>query len=155
MLRATAFFVVWLALTDGLPGDMPVGVIAAAIATWVSLKLLPPTPARPSPLGLLALAGRFLCASLTAGVDVARRALDPRLPIKPGLITYRTGLPPGPARDAFRALMCLQPGSLPVESEEEDGFLIHCLDTDMPAAKVFAREEVLFAKALGIEARNG
>lgn len=55
MLRATAFFVVWLALTDGLPGDMPVGVIAAAIATWVSLKLLPPTPAWPSPLSLLSL----------------------------------------------------------------------------------------------------
>lgn len=154
-MRATLFAVVWLALTDGRRGDMPVGVIVATVATWVSLRLLPPMPTRRSVIALLALTGRFLWASLTSGIDVARRALDPHMPIKPGFIVHRTGLPPGPARDGFRALMCLQPGSLPVESEQEDGFLIHCLDTDMPVAEAFAREEALFAKALGVEAGNG
>lgn len=154
-LRATVLFVVWMVLTDGRPADMPVGLIAAGIATWVSLHLLPPTPARPSPVALLALSGRFLWASLISGIDVARRALDPRLPIKPGIIVHRTTLPPGAARDAFRALMCLQPGSLPVESWDEDGFLIHCLDTDMPVTQAFAMEEALFVRALGIEAGDG
>ena len=150
-----ALFVVWLALTDGRFSYMPVGLLAAGIGAWVSLRLLPPAPAWPSPWALLALKGRFLWASLTAGVDVARRALDPNLPIKPGFVLHRTTLPPGPARDAFRAMMCLQPGSLPVETEEADGFLIHCLDSDMPVAEMFAREEALFVKALGIEAANG
>jgi len=154
-MRAAMFAFVWLILTDGRLAHMPAGMAAVAAATWVSLRLLPPAPTRASLIALCGLLGRFLWGSLVAGIDVARRALSPNPPVKPGFIVHSSALPPGPARDAFRALMCLQPGSLPVESEVEDSLLIHCLDTDMPVAEAFAREEARFARALGIEVRHG
>jgi multicomponent Na+:H+ antiporter subunit E len=63
-----------------------------------------------------------------AGVDVARRALDPRLPLRPGFVTYAPRLPPGGARDAFCALASLMPGTLPADTNEDGTLLVHCLD---------------------------
>ena len=44
---------------------------------------------------------------LVAGADVARRALDPALPLRPGFVAYSTDLPKGTAQDAFAALAAL------------------------------------------------
>ena len=118
-------------------------------ATWTSLRLLPPGRWRVSPLGLARLALRFPRQSVMAGVDVARRALDPRLPLRPGFVTYRRGLPPGPARDAFCALASLLPGTLPVGTNEDGTLLVHCLDVEQPVAAQLAAEEALFVRALG------
>nr|WP_245404807.1 Na+/H+ antiporter subunit E [Ancylobacter gelatini] len=144
------FLCVWLALTGGRRADLPAGVLTALAATWASLRLQPPMATRLNLAALARLALRFLWGSLVAGVDVARRALSPRLALRPGLLFYSVRLPHGPARDAFRAIMSLQPGTLPTEDEARDGFLIHCLDTDADVLAVFAAEEAAFARAAGI-----
>lgn len=154
VLRSAGFLLVWLALTGGRAADIPAGFVVAALATWTSLKLQPPAANRISYIAFAKLAVRFLWASLLAGVDVARRALSPRLPLRPGLMFYPVRLPRGPARDAFRALMCLQPGSLPTEAEDHNGFLIHCLDIGQPVLATFAAEEEAFARAAGITLRE-
>ena len=81
--RAACFCVLWLMLAGFHPGDLPAAAVAVAGATLVSLRLLPPGRWRVSPLGVARLALRFPGQAVIAGVDVARRAFDPRLPFRP------------------------------------------------------------------------
>jgi multicomponent Na+:H+ antiporter subunit E len=90
---------------------------------------------------------RFLWQSVLAGIDVARRALHPRLPLATGLVTYRTGLPRGQARNTFASITSLLPGTVPL-ADEEVGIVYHCLDTAQPVAEQLATEEREYAKAL-------
>src|SRR5262245_5045723 len=103
--RAFEFAVLWLILPGGNPADLGAGAVATLAATWVSLRLLPPGMSRVRPTALARFALRFLHQSVVAGVDVARRALDPGLPLHPGFVVYPVGLPPGPARNTLTALM--------------------------------------------------
>jgi multicomponent Na+:H+ antiporter subunit E len=136
-------------LTGGGPADLAVGAIAALAAVWTSLHLLPPGTSHVRPSALAGLVLHFLWQSVVAGVDVARRALHPRLPLHPGLVIYSVGLPPGPARNMFASLMSLLPGTVPTGSAENGGLLIHCLDVQQPVAGQLAAEEALFARVIG------
>lgn len=149
LVRGLFFVVVWVAMIGVDPADLAVGLCGAAIATAVSLMLLPPDQFRFGSATLILLPLRFLKQSVVAGVDVALRALDPRLPLKPGFIVFRPTLPAGPQRDAFCTLTSLLPGTLPSGAAEGGGLLVHCLDTDQPVAQQLASEEAAFAKAIG------
>jgi multicomponent Na+:H+ antiporter subunit E len=129
-------------------GHLPVGLITAALATWASLHLLPPARQRIRLGALLMLALRFLGASVLAGWDVARRALDPRLPIRPGFVTYLVRFPPGQARNVFTALTSLLPGTVPA-GEEDGALLYHCLDTQQPVVRQLAVGEAVLTRVLG------
>jgi multicomponent Na+:H+ antiporter subunit E len=123
--------------------------MAVVAATWTSLHLLPPGGSRPSPLAMARLALRFLCQSVLAGVDVARRALDPRLPLRPGFATYPVRFPPGAARNAFTTLTSLLPGTVPA-GEVQGQLVYHCLDVDQPVVSQLAAEEAALSRALRI-----
>ena len=153
VVRALGFFVLWMTLTGGNPADLAPGAVAASAATWASFRLLPPGTSRVRPAALARLALRFLYQSVVAGVDVARRALDPRLPLHPGFVIYPVRLPRGPARNMFTTLMSLLPGTVPTGSDEKGDLLIHCLDVEQPVAAQLAAEEALFARVIG-EARS-
>ena len=143
--RAAGFFVLWTMFTGGSPTDLLAGAVAASMATWASLCLLPPTAGQVRPAPILRLALRFLRQSVVAGVDVAWRALDPRLPLNPCLIIYPVGLPHGPARNMFTSLMSLLPGTVPIGAAGNGKLLIHCLDAGQPVAAQLTAEEALFA----------
>jgi multicomponent Na+:H+ antiporter subunit E len=153
--RAIGFLGVWVILSGYALVDLVPGVIAALAATWVSLRLLPSGPNRLEPLALSKVALRFLRESVLAGADVARRALDPKLPLDPGFIPYSTGLPSGTARNAFTALMSLLPGTVPVGSDQSGGLVIHCLDIRQPVAAQLAAEEALFVRVIGEAGSDG
>ena len=148
--RAAGFLGLWLVLTGADPADLLVGIVATAAATWTSLRLLPPPSWRLRPLALARLAVRGLWQAVVGGVDVARRALHPGLPLRPGFVNYPVRLAAGPARDLFRTLASLVPGSVPMEVVEGRGMLVHCLDTGQPVATTLATEEALLTHALGI-----
>ena len=76
---------------------------------------------------------------------MAWRALDPRMPISPGMIVYRPRLKEGPARDAFSTWSSLLPGTLPSGPDGSGGIFIHCLDTQAPVSAKLAEEEQRFA----------
>ena len=147
--RAVGFFVFWIMLSGGEPADLATGAMAALAATWASFRLLPPgmSRVRPAALGMFAL--RFLRQSVVAGTDVAWRALDPKLPLRPGFVLYPVGLPPGVARNLFATLMSLLAGTVPTGSDERGGILIHCLDVEQPVVAQLAAEEALFVRAIG------
>src|SRR5215813_14924033 len=129
--RAAWFLGLWLVLAGADLADLPAAALAIVAATWTSLRLLPPGGSRRSPIAVARLAVRFLYESVVAGLDVARRALDPRLPLRPGFVTYAVRFPPGMARNAFTSLTSLLPGTVPA-GEKEGELVYHCLDVDQP-----------------------
>jgi multicomponent Na+:H+ antiporter subunit E len=146
--RAAGFLALWLVLAGADPADLPAAAVAVVAATWISLRLLPPGSARLSPSALARLTLRFAYQSVAAGVDVARRALDPRLPLHPGFVRYPVRFPPGAARNAFTTLTSLLPGTVPAGAER--GHIVyHCLDVDQPVMAQLAAEEAALARALG------
>ena len=102
--RFVFFIGVWLMIANWNDKDIPVGLLASALALWISLSLLPPTTPIRVLLPLAKLSLRFLSCSIIAGIDVARRALLPRLDLRPGFVAVPLTLPPGDARNAFLRL---------------------------------------------------
>ncbi len=158
--RGLVLFGCWLLLTGprafqapwtpaDLAPDLAVGLLATAAALWVSLRLLPPSPRRIRYWQLIRLVAHVLWQSMVAGLDVARRVFDPRLPIKPGFLAYPVRIPEGPARSSFGALTGLVPGTLPVGVDEDDSLVYHCLDMEQPITDGLARDEDLLLRIRG------
>jgi multicomponent Na+:H+ antiporter subunit E len=147
LARAVALLILWLVLAGSDLADLPAGIVAVLAATLTSLRLLPVGPARPSPVLLGPLALRFLYQSVIAGMDVAWRALDPRLPLRPGFVVYSVGFPLGSARNAFAALTSLLPGTVP-SGDEGSRLIYHCLDVDQPVVSQLAAEEAALRHAI-------
>jgi multicomponent Na+:H+ antiporter subunit E len=153
--RAAVFLALWLVLFGADLGDLPAGMAAALAAAWSSLRLLPPGTWRPRPAALLRLASRFPRQAVVAGVDVAWRAFDPRLPLRPGIIACPLRLPRGPACDTFCTLTSLLPGTVPLGVDAGGALLVHCLDVGLSVAEQLAAEEALLMRALGVERGDG
>jgi multicomponent Na+:H+ antiporter subunit E len=149
LARCAWFLGLWVVLCGTDPVGLAVGLMAAAAATWTSICLLPPVPGRMRFLSLVLLGLRFFCKSLIAGLDVARRAFDPRLPLQPGFVTYSCRLPRSPAQSVFCAMTSLMPGSVPTGLDEQGRLLMHCLDTRQPLVEQMAAEEARLIRALG------
>jgi multicomponent Na+:H+ antiporter subunit E len=125
------------------------------MAAWVSLLLLPAGRWRLRPVAATRFVLRFMHQSVAAGIDVAWLALDPRVPLRPGFIVYRSRLRPGPARNAFSTITSLLPGSLPSGPDAAGGILVHCIDTSQPVAEHLAAEEALLVEAFGGGSSDG
>lgn len=146
--RGLAFLLLWLLLMQSSkPADLLVGVFAAAAAAWLSLRLLPPVSGFLHFRQFAVLFPHFLWVSILAGIDVARRALDPRLPLRCGLVDCPLGFPPGLARNTFATLTSLMPGTVPV-TDNGRILIYHCLDVTQPVVEQLWAEERLLTKAL-------
>jgi multicomponent Na+:H+ antiporter subunit E len=138
--------VLWWVLVEGELGGITValGVVLAAAAA--SLALLPAerTP-RLSLSGFARFVPFFLIQSVRGGVDVARRALAPHLPLQPGYLDYETSLPEGLPRFLFTSAVSLFPGTLAVAPAETDSdssrLRIHVLDRRLPLTQKLAALE--------------
>ena len=147
LVRGTLFLVFWSALIGLSASSLIVGIVAAAGATWASLRLLPPGPQRVRLWPLAMLMPRFLWQSLCAGWDVARRAFDPRLPLRPGFVVFPCAHPPGHLRNTFATISSLLPGTLPC-GESDGEIVFHCLDVGQPILEQLAAEEKILASVL-------
>jgi multicomponent Na+:H+ antiporter subunit E len=145
VVRGALLFGLWSILAGVGVGDLIVGAVAATLAAWVSLQLLPATPHAVDPVAAMRLALHFLAQSVVAGVDVAWRAFDLRLPLRPGLVSYPARCPPGLLRNAFTAFTSLQPGTVPAGGEG-DTILYHCIDVEQPVAAQLAAAEAALAR---------
>jgi multicomponent Na+:H+ antiporter subunit E len=146
--RGAMLFGLWIVLMPSAKvGDLGVGALATVAATWASLRLLPAEAGRVRLGVLFAFTPRFLWQSLKAGIDVARRAFAPGLPLQTGFVDFRTRFPRGQARNQFAAITSLMPGTLP-SGDGPDTIEFHCLDTGQPVVAQMAEEERLLAKAL-------
>jgi multicomponent Na+:H+ antiporter subunit E len=130
LLRALGFALLWWVLAEGRALGGPLAFVGVGIATTVSLRLSPPRRhSAVSALGAVRFAGYFVRASLSGGLDVARRALDPRLPLRPGMVSVQLQRAGGASTELLTAALSLMPGTLSVRLD--DGRLtLHSLDVD-------------------------
>ncbi len=154
-VRAASFVAIWLVLMPSAkPGDLAVGAFAVAAATWTSLWLRPPATGCVRLGILLLLLPHFLGESVRAGVDVALRALGPRVRVQPGYVDCPLGFPPGLARNRFSSITSLLPGAVPCG--DRNGVLVyHCLDTNQPVVEQLWAEEKRLARVLVPGSRHG
>jgi multicomponent Na+:H+ antiporter subunit E len=145
-LRVLGFAALWWMLTGGAAYGWSVAAVSVGAAAAVSLALAPPGGRRWSVRGFGAFAIYFLQQSLLGGVDVARRALAPRLRLSPGFVEYPLRLPPGPARSFLLCAINLLPGTLSFQVRG-DVACIHVLDTTAP---VDARVRTLEGKVAAL-----
>jgi len=61
-----------------------------------------------------------------ANIDVAKRALDPRMPIDPGLITFNTFLKTDLSKTTLANSITLTPGTVTIDIDGDE-FLIHAI----------------------------
>lgn len=117
----------WYALAGAT--DWMAGIAVVAAGVFASRTLAPMQQPRFSLPGLLGFLGYFLITSLQGGIDIARRALDPRLPIDVHNHEHRFRLPPGQGRTVFTATVSLLPGTLS-RALGEDFLLVHSIAGD-------------------------
>lgn len=163
--RGLIFFAFWLLLSApdlavighnplAAAGDIGIALAATLLATWASLRLWPPGPNAPRIGAVLGVIWRFLAQSVLAGVDVARRVFDPRLPLRPGLLVFRQRVRSEPRLGVFSTLTSATPGTM-VAARDGDGHLVyHCLDTRLPIEEGLAEDERRLLRALGDQAPN-
>jgi len=148
LIRGALLFGLWMVLLQSAkPADLVMGAVAAVAATWASLRLMPPAAGRVRLFRLLALAPRFLWGSLLGGIDVARRAFAPGMPLRTGFVDYATDFPRGQARNLFATITSLMPGTLPC-GESQGTIEYHCLDVEQPVAAQMAQDERRYAGAI-------
>ncbi len=125
LLRVGLFGVLWWLFTEGQPGAWWVGIPAVLLATLVSLFMVPHMAIRIS--ALLRFIPFFLRYSFAGGLDVACRALHPRLPITPELVDYSLKLSRGLPRGLMMNMVSLLPGTLSAQIDN-DVLRVHVLD---------------------------
>jgi len=125
---AGLLLLVWLAL-DGF-GNLAAGAVSALAAAAVGAWLVPGEPYPWRPLRLAGFFAYFVRESFRGGIDVARRAMDPRLPISPALVEYRLSLPPGLPQSVMIGVISLLPGTLSVALHDDGRLQVHALTRD-------------------------
>lgn len=148
LLRTSFFALLWWSITEGA-GGWAMGVPVIALAVGTAHLLQPRRQLRLRPLGALRFTGFFLVQSLRAGLDVALRALRPRMRLAPALLEYRLQLPAGPARVFLADTMSLLPGTLSTELRD-DCLCLHVLDARQSIEADLRQVEVRVADLFGV-----
>ena len=148
-IRFVIFLGIWCVFDGIKPAGLAVGLVAAGLATWTSLRLQPRSSLRVRIFPLLSLGVHFFRSSIVAGIEVAVQAFRPRLALRPGYVTCACNIPAGTRRDLFLSMISLMPGSVPVAVESDGRVVMHCLDTEQPVAAQMADNEARLVRALG------
>jgi multicomponent Na+:H+ antiporter subunit E len=153
LVRTMLAGLTWWAFTEGdlrSPG-LAVLVVVAAVAS--SLPLVRPDERhdrRISIAGLVRFVPYFLAVSFVGAVDVARRAVLPGPPTRPGFLDHPLRLPPGPGRLLVVFVVSLMPGILSAELGETH-LRVHALDTEQDTDDAIAGLEVRIADLLDLQ----
>ncbi len=147
--RAIALALLWWILLEGDRKGWWYGLPVIAAATATSLWLAPEAGQFWHPVGLVRFISFFLWQSLRGGIDVALRAIDPRLPLHPQLIEYRLRVPVGPAQIVLMNTISLLPGTLSVALHPML-LQVHVLDGRMDVQRSLQQVEAVVAELFEI-----
>jgi multicomponent Na+:H+ antiporter subunit E len=121
-----ALAIVWWVLAPPASGFLAAGAVAILVGSLLHSSLGGRTGERLFPLRLAAFLPWFLGLAVRGGIDVARRALSPSLPLSPDLLDYRLRIPAGAARVFFVNAISLLPGTFSTELRD-DALTVHLL----------------------------
>jgi multicomponent Na+:H+ antiporter subunit E len=147
VLRTALFAALWWVVAEGRSA-WEFGMPAAALAALASLALQPTSRRHARPLAALRLLRFFLWRSLLGSIDVAGRALRPRMPLRPAFEQHALRVATPGARVLLVDLVSLMPGTLGV-ALQGDVLLLHVLDTRLPVERDLRRLEQLVAALFG------
>ncbi len=147
--RLLGFTLLWWVLTEGYPGAWGLGVPIILLALLSSMALPRTGDWHWRPGGILRFIPFFMLQSLSGGIDVARRALHPRLPLAPQMIEYRLRLQNVPARIFYADTLSLLPGTCSASLQEEV-LRIHVLDASLPIESALKEVEGRVATLFGV-----
>jgi multicomponent Na+:H+ antiporter subunit E len=135
-----ALTALYLALTGNLAlNNVIVGIL---IAVAVALLLRPsrsPVELRRVPRSLLALlqyAGLLAYDIIRSGAGVARVVLDPKLPIKPGILAIPSECETELGIALSSHALSVTPGELVVGTDHQGTLYVHCLDASHAAETI-------------------
>jgi multicomponent Na+:H+ antiporter subunit E len=128
-LYAFGFVALWYILSDGKNASWAIGLPVVVLATWFSVMLRPDEYRQLRWYRLLRFLPYFVWQSLRGSIDVAKRALHPRLPLAPDLLQYRMELSSENARILFANIISLLPGTLTADITGEC-ITVHSLTGD-------------------------
>jgi multicomponent Na+:H+ antiporter subunit E len=137
----------WCVLDGVTRAGLALGALSAGLGAWASLRIWPASGTRLRIVPLLSLVVYFLRSSVVAGFDVAWRAFQPRMRLRPGFVALDCRTAPGCARDVLLAMVSLTPGSV-VVADEGVRVTVHCLDTGQEVAAQFADNEARLRRAV-------
>ncbi len=148
------FSLIWWILTDGNIHSWWIGVPAVVLAVWVSIRL--GLPVQMNGYAILKFIPFFFMRSLLGGIDVARRAYHPMLPIAPAFIEYPLRIPPGLPRVLMANIASLLPGTLSA-GINQDILTVHVLDCRNDIYPELAEVEQHVARifVMGLQASEG
>lgn len=128
VLLGLFFGIIWWVLTEGAQA-WAVGIPVVLLVTYLACRLQPAPQHRLHLRYLPAFAWFFITRSVSAGIDVGKRTLSPRLKLNPGFYSFHTQLPSGAPQYFFGAVVSLLPGTLCSEFTDHT-IVLHVLDTD-------------------------
>jgi len=122
-------FVIWIGLTMSFSiQELTTGFIVSFIIAMLYVKNYPSSDNfRFRPIAYIIYLFTFMKALVLANWDVARRVIDPKLPINPGIVAIKTDL-----KEDYKKLMLansitLTPGTITMRVDD-DTLFIHWID---------------------------
>ena len=129
--RLALFALLWVFLSAAHWKTPAFAILAVVAATATSLFLWPAAGRQIRWMRAPVLAVYFLRQSFSGGVDVARRAFSPAMPLQPDFINYETTLESEAGRVLFTWMIGLMPGCASVNLENQNRLTIHVIDHTM------------------------
>lgn len=127
LARLPLFAAIWLVLTSASLEQWPLALLFVTAATIASVRLWPERAWRFRFAGVLRFISFFLLQSTLGGWDVARRALQPSMPLNPGFVEHVFKLDLEEARVFFAWTVSLLPGTASARMGDHV-LTVHALD---------------------------
>jgi multicomponent Na+:H+ antiporter subunit E len=147
--RVASFGLLWWALVDGVFYGLWLAAVFVGAATVASFMLVPANRGPWRVGALVCFLAFFAHQSVIGGIDVSRRALDPKLPIAPAFVQYQLRITHPPAIVLLVDTVSLLPGTVGSRLEGQS-LTVHALDSRLPVARTIQRLELHVAALFGI-----
>ena len=126
------YFLFWLAYTSSLaPEELIIGIIIAAFLSLFTYKSFTQIKSEHNifkrTAAFITYIPIFIIEMVKANIDVARRVINPNLPINPGIVKINTNLQSDYAKLFLANSITLTPGTLTMDIED-DYLYIHWID---------------------------
>ncbi len=132
IISTFVLFVIWVILTQSFnPQELITGFIVASVVSMISPAIAGEKPSKwfqpKRYVYLVVYLFYFIWQMIKSNIDVAKRVINPKLPIKPGIVKLKTKLKTNAAKLALANSITLTPGTLTVDIVD-DTFYIHWID---------------------------
>jgi multicomponent Na+:H+ antiporter subunit E len=144
---ALVLMAVWALLNQTLSpevlaaGLLPIGLILLIFRGFIARLDVPPLWRPRSAWALLKFAVLFLRELILSTLDVARRVIDPALPLRPAIVVFRLHLTRPGAQLLLANAITLTPGTLSVDLRGQDLY-VHWLDHRDQYASADAKQAI-------------